>query len=288
MNTQIDNRIKKASLTETEKKVAEYISKNFVSVCAMSALALGEKIGTSDTSVIRTARKLGFTGYSQMQDFITGTMQEEIANSGGINFLPPAARLDKKRDQMKAPDLYQQVMSKINHNIGTIFDKNSEDAFTDAAGIIFSSKRRFVMGFRGCAGVAHLLGGCLSDVFTDVHTVIDADSRAIGEMMDITQDDCLIVISYPRYAHMVYTAIEIAGKAHAKIIVLTDKLTAPINRFSDVVLLSEVDSATINNSYVAPNVIVEILLAAVHKNLGKKEKARLEELERYISENGLF
>lgn len=288
MNTQIDNRIKKAILTETEKRVAEYISKNFVNVCAMSALSLGEKIGTSDTSVIRTARKLGFTGYSDMQAFLASTMQEEIARSGGINFLPPAARFDEKRDLINAPDLYQQVMQKINHNINTIFEKNAEDAFTSAAEIILSSQRKFVMGFRGCASVAQLLGGCLNDVLKDVHTVIDADSRAIGAVLDIDRKDCLIVISYPRYAHMIYTAIEIAKKVNAKIIVLTDKLTAPITAHSDVVLLSEVDSATINNSYVAPNVIVEILMATVHKNLDDKGRSRLEELERYISEKGLF
>ena len=44
---------------------------------------------------------------------------------------------------------------------------------------------------------------------------------------------------------MIFTAIEIAKKADARIIVLTDKLTAPMTKHSDVVLLSEVDSATI-------------------------------------------
>ena len=128
----------------------------------------------------------------------------------------------------------------------------------------------------------------MNAVLKDVHTVTDADSRAIGAVLDIGRKDCLIAISYPRYAHMIFTAIEIAKKADARIIVLTDKLTAPMTKHSDVVLLSEVDSATINNSYVAPNVIVEILMAAVHRNLDEKGRARLEELERYISGKGLY
>ena len=60
MNREIDRRIKEARLTPTEQKIAEYISLNHSNIFSLSALRLGELIGTSDTSVIRTARKLGF------------------------------------------------------------------------------------------------------------------------------------------------------------------------------------------------------------------------------------
>ena len=63
MNREIDRRIKEARLTPTEQKIAEYISLNHSNIFSLSALRLGELIGTSDTSVIRTARKLGFAGY---------------------------------------------------------------------------------------------------------------------------------------------------------------------------------------------------------------------------------
>ncbi len=95
--------------------------------------------------------------------------------------------------------------------------KNAEDVFTSAAEIILSSQRKFVMGFRGCASVAQLLGGCLNDVLKDVHTVTDADSRAIGAVLDIGRKDCLIAISYPKVCtHDIYRNRNSKKKADAK------------------------------------------------------------------------
>ena len=139
-----------------------------------------------------------------------------------------------------------------------------------------------------CSGVAELLGGSLGDMFSDVRTITHADSRAIEAILDITRDDCLLIVSYPRYAEMAAIVIEIAKKSGAKIIVLSDKITAPVNRQADVVLLAEIDSVTLNNSYVAPTLAAEMLLATVYRNIGEEEKERLKELEHYIAKNGLY
>lgn len=288
MHADIDKRIKEAKLTKTESIVAEYISKNYLNICFMTALDLGEKLKTSDTSVIRTTRKLGFKGFSDMQDYIKKTTQEELQQRGGINFMPPVARLENKISMIQSDDLYEQIMMKVNSNISSIFKMNTRRSFSEASKIIFSSKRKFVMGFRGCSGIATLIGGSLSDMFSDVRTITSADSRAIEAILDISESDCLIAVSFPRYAGMVSEVIEIAKKNKAKVIVLSDKLTAPINKLADIVLLSEIDSVTLNNCYVAPTLVAEILLATVYRHSGEQEKERLRELEHYIAKNGLF
>ncbi|MCK9217444.1 MAG: MurR/RpiR family transcriptional regulator [Firmicutes bacterium] len=288
MNTQIYKRIKEADLTKTETKIAEYISRHTTGVCFMSAIKLAEIIGTSDTSVIRTARKLGFSGFSDMQTFLSNPIRDELERNEGINFLSPAAQVDKKINQIQASDLYDQMLKKINNNIVEIFERNTTKTFEEAGKIICSSKKKFVMGFHGCTAVANLLGGSLGDVFEDVRTVTTADSKAIGAIMDIDEKDCLIVISFPRYAEMACIVIEIASKKNAKVIVLTDRLTSPISKMSDISLLCGIDSVTINNSYVAPTVVAEMLLATVYKNIEQKEKKRLEELDYYITKHCLY
>ncbi len=144
------------------------------------------------------------------------------------------------------------------------------------------------MGFHGCAGVAHLIGGSLADILNDVRTVTVADSKSIEAILDITKEDCLIVTSFPRYAQMAQVAIAHAKKMDAKVISLTDRITSPISRESDVSLLSGIDSVTINNSYVAPTVVAEMLLATVYRKIGNKEEERLKYLEQYISKYGLY
>lgn len=288
MNKEIDRRIRQAKLTPIEQKIAEYISINHSNIFSLSALKLGEIIGTSDTSVIRTARKLGFEGYSDMQRFLADSIQDEIERNNGMNFLSPLAQVEKKLTQLKTEGLYELMLEKINDNISDIFNKNSVDSFERASRIILEAKRKLVMGFHGCAGVAHLLGGSLGDILADVKTVTMADSRSIEAMLDITEEDCLIMVSFPRYSEMAQIVIEYANKINAKVIALTDRITSPISRSSDVALLCGVDSVTINNSYVAPTVVAEMLLATVYRCIGDKEEKRLGILEEYISKYGLY
>lgn len=288
MNKEINKRIQNAKLTPTEAKVAEYISKHYYNICFTSAFQLGEKIGTSDASVIRTARKLGFKGYSDLQMSITEFMKNDIAANGGVNFLPPNARYERKRQGLEADDLYEQMLKKANENVGNILRRNKEETFQNASRLILNAKRKFVMGFRGTGIVANLIGMSLGDIYTDVRCVCDADSKALEAIMDITEDDCLILISFPRYAEMAITVAKIARDRKAKIVIVTDKITAPFTEGADAVLLCGVDSVSINNSYVAPVVTAEMLLGTIYKSIGEKERIRMKELEKYISIHGLY
>ncbi len=288
MNKDIDIRIQNANLTPTEAKIAEYISKHYFNVCLSSVLNLAERIGVSDTSVIRTARKLGFQGYSDMQSSIAEFMKTDLATNGGVNFLPPNARYEQKKQAIDSDNLYEQMLNRASENIATILQRNSQQAFQKASELVLSSKRKFVMGFRGTGIIANLIGLSLGDVYTDVRCVSEADSRALETILDITEDDCLILISFPRYAEMAITVAEIARKNKAKIIIMTDKITAPFTEEADVVLICGVDSMTINNSYVAPVMTAEMLLGTIYRSIGEKERMKMKELEKYIAVHGLY
>lgn len=285
----IDNKITNANLSKTEAKVAEYISKNYLQVCFTPVIKLAHEIGTSDTSVIRTARKLGYEGYSDLQDAIMEEIKDDIEHNGGVNYMPPASRLEKKQSLIQSDNLYLNIAEKMIENLSNIITSNGEISFERASDIILNSKRKFIMGFRGCTSVAQIIGSSLGDIFSDVRTVIDADSRALENIIDISDNDCLVIISYPRYNHMALTVAEIAKEKNAKIIAFTDKITSPIAKGADVVIKTSVDGVTVNDSYVAPVAAAEMLLAAVYKKgIGPKERSNMELLEKYIHEKGLF
>ena len=52
-------RIKEASLTETEKEIAQYIIEHPEYVLDDSAMKLGEKTHSSSAAIVRFAKKLG-------------------------------------------------------------------------------------------------------------------------------------------------------------------------------------------------------------------------------------
>ena len=106
---------------------------------------------------------------------------------------------------------------------------------------------------------------------------------------DISPGDCLVLVSYPRYNHMALTVSEIARAKKAKVIVFTDRITSPAANGADVVIVTDVNGITLNDSYVAPVAAAEMLLALVYrKGIGPEEKKNMDLLEKYIHEKGLY
>lgn len=57
-------------LTHSQKVVANYVDENYEDIAFSTLEELAEKIGVSTTTVIRFARALDYSGFSEMQDSI--------------------------------------------------------------------------------------------------------------------------------------------------------------------------------------------------------------------------
>ena len=285
----LDNRITNSNLSKVEAKVAEYISKHAFQVCFTSSLKLAHEIGTSDTSVIRTARKLGFKGYADLQALIMEELKVDMEQNGGVSFMPPSSRHKRKSSIIQSENLYDTILEKMSANLSSILTDNTTHSFENASRLLLKAKRKFIVGFRGCSSIALVIGSSLGEVFSDVRTVTDADSRAFESIKDITADDCLILISYPRYNHLALSVLEIAKEKNAGIIAFTDKITSPIANGADVTIITSVDGVTMNDSYVASVAAAEMLIATVYRDgIGPEEHQNMELLEKYIHEKGLY
>src|SRR5215813_1745565 len=73
-------------LSAAELAVANFIGTNREEVLLASALELGEKIGTSDATVIRTAKALGFAGLDPLRRQLAAELRASLS---------PAARLTR-------------------------------------------------------------------------------------------------------------------------------------------------------------------------------------------------
>ena len=63
-----------SKFSKGQKKIAQYIVEHYDEAAFMTALRLGQTVGTSESTVVRFAAQLGFDGYPEMQD----AMQELI------------------------------------------------------------------------------------------------------------------------------------------------------------------------------------------------------------------
>ena len=66
MENVVAERVRNATLTKSQQKIAEHIIRNVQRVGSMTSLELAGEIGVSDASIIRFARAIGYDGYADM------------------------------------------------------------------------------------------------------------------------------------------------------------------------------------------------------------------------------
>ena len=68
--------VKFPRLSKGQKLIAEYILKQYDKAAFMTAAKLGDSVGVSESTVVRFANELGFSGYPKLQK----ALQELIKN----------------------------------------------------------------------------------------------------------------------------------------------------------------------------------------------------------------
>ena len=78
MNIQLTNRIKQnaRSFSKGQRLIAKYIEEHYDKVAFMTASKFGETVGVSESTVVRFATEIGYSGYPALQQ----AMQEMIRN----------------------------------------------------------------------------------------------------------------------------------------------------------------------------------------------------------------
>ena len=94
-----------ARLSKGQKIIAQYILKNYDKVAFMTACKLGEAVGVSESTVVRFANALGYSGYPKLQE----ALQELIKNK-----LTTVQRVEMAHDQYSDDStILNKVLSEI-------------------------------------------------------------------------------------------------------------------------------------------------------------------------------
>src|SRR4029079_16455137 len=132
----------------------------------LSAAALAEQLGTSDATVVRTAKSLGYAGL--------GELRRALAAYGDNP--PLGERLRRTLDQASGDELFPTAIRNHLSAIETLTHNVSPRAFQDAVAILAGSDR---VVWRGVGPSAHLAnyGPLISQPIAKIHHPLDHNSH---------------------------------------------------------------------------------------------------------------
>jgi len=252
-------------LSKGQKLIAEYILKYYDKAAFMTAAKLGTSVGVSESTVVRFAIELGFSGYPKLQK----ALQELIKNK-----LTTVQRLELKNDYFSDGDALKGVLKADMENIRATLEKINQNTFQEVVKNIFEAERIYIIGLRSSTAIAEFLGFYLNIILQNVKIVSYGISDVFEQMISVGEGDLVIGIGFPRYAAKTIDALKFSQDRGAKVVALTDSLLSPLASQADYTLIAQSNMASFVDSLVAPLSVINALIIAV----GMREKENISDI----------
>ena len=251
-------------LSKGQKLIAQYILNNYDKVAFMTACKLGETVGVSESTVVRFANALGYSGYPKLQ----AALQELIKNK-----LTTVQRVEMANDYSDENTILNKILKGDMDNIRETLEEIDGEAFQEATARLLKARKIYILGMRTSFVVAQYLGFYLGIILDNVHTVRMDMGDAFEQIVRIGEGDVVIAFSFPRYSKKSFQLVKYAKEKGAHVISITDSLFAPIASVSDNTLIVKSNMASFVDSLVPAMSVANALAVSV----GMKEKEDIKE-----------
>ena len=131
-------------LSKSHRRIAECIVTHYDKVVFMTASKLGEYVGVSESTVVRFAAALGYSGYPQLQKALQELLRHRLTAS---------QRFELTND-MDHVQVLNKVLKADIQNIRSTLDEIDISSFERAIDMILQARQIYVMGLRSSAPIA--------------------------------------------------------------------------------------------------------------------------------------
>lgn len=258
-------------MSKGQKTIANFIYDHYDQAVFMTAAKLGDTVGVSESTVVRFASYVGYSGYPEFQKDLEEWVQNKI-NS--------VQKIDAKYGRSTQSEIVTSVLNADIEKITDTIDNLDPAAFETAVNTILEAKNIYIMGIRSCAPLADFLHFYLNMIRGNVILLRTTSvSETFEQMIRIDENDAMIGISFPRYSMRTLKAMEFANDRNAKVIAITDTVHSPMNLYSSCNLLARSDMVSIVDSLVAPLSLINALVVAMCLKRPEDVTKNLKELE---------
>lgn len=245
-------------LPKGQRKVAEYVLERPYEVAVCSGSELGERTGTSESTVIRFSYSMGFTGYPALQKAI----REEL-------YTPESSFSSYQEDKLTIGDaspIYEKVMECDQRAIAETARVIDPAQFDRAVRELLTAENVLVLGLRASYPASSWLALMLGLVRDNVHVMNPLAGDPVQSMVQVNSNSTLVVFSFHRYLKETLEITALAKKRGAFVIGISDSQSAPVSVGCDVLFTIESGASTIDKAAPLFSLLNALVAAVCIKN----------------------
>ena len=214
------------SMGYAERKIANYVLSHTEDIIELSVSQLSAACGCGDATVVRFARRLGYSGYQSMKIGIAGRMGSVSSISEEITKSDSCFEIYKKCSM--------EIVSALTET-ESVLDPKSLEA---AAKMIMKAKRIVIFGLGNSASIAIDAAHKFLRLGKDAQACNDNHLQAIIAS-HLDRNSVAVGISHSGSSKDIIEALELAKMGGAGTVSITNYAESPIVKVSDVCLFTK-------------------------------------------------
>ena len=241
-----------------QKRIAGYILSDYDKAAFMTAGKLGALVHVSESTVVRFAAMLGYSGYPAMQK----ALQEMVRSK-----LTSIQRIQASNDKLFSSDVVTSVLQQDMNKIRVAVEEVDRAVFSAVVDKLMAAKHIYILGVRSSSFLAGYLHFYMHLIFDNVSLVT---SNSAGDILESTlrigPGDLLVGISFPRYSQSTVKGVRFAHDRGADVVAITDSAMSPLYPMASAALLARSEMISFVDSLVAPfSLLNALIVAAGHR-----------------------
>jgi len=258
-------------ISPAEQRVARFFQENREEVLIASAAALAQSTGTSDATVVRTAKALGFSGMEALRRTLAGELRQDLSPASRM-----ARTLGEIGDDLEAAfevtlDVHQKSLEGLRRDI-------EPDKFRRTVRSIVEARRVFIFGIGPSSAMADYFAIQLGRFGIDAHGLTQTGLLLADGLQKLKKGDLLMIFAYGRVYRELAALLDRADRCGVPKILFSDTLGAKLRDRVDWVLPVARGRADMLSMHTATLALIETLLVGVATERPEETIANLESL----------
>ncbi|MGF1683176.1 MurR/RpiR family transcriptional regulator [Photobacterium minamisatsumaniensis] len=226
-------RTRYGDLSKRLQQVARYVLDNTNSVAFDTVAVIASQAEVPPSTLIRFANAFGFSGFNDMKQLFRRNLVEETTSYTERAKL--FKELEVEESSAEKPAMILQEFARANTQaMNHLVAQTPEDKLEEAVEILSKADNIYLIGLRRSFSVASYLTYALRHLERRAFLIDGLGGMFKEQLSMIGPNDAVLSISFSPYAQETVTLSEVASKAGAKQIVITDSQISPLATFSDV------------------------------------------------------
>jgi DNA-binding MurR/RpiR family transcriptional regulator len=239
--------------TPAERKVIDYLQNHRENAIIASAARIGRAAGTSDATVIRAARQLGFSGLDALRRALAVDLRRDLTL---------AERLDNSLDRVATTSgaALGQMIETVRDSTERLETGAFADAFDAALPIICRPGRKLIFGIGPSGFMAGYFVEQLGRLGADALALRNTGLQFADDLQKIRKGDAIVALAYDRpYPEITALFDRADGLALPSILITSPSPVIPDHR-ADVTLRVARGQSDGFSLHAATLVVIEALI----------------------------